>query len=239
MIDLHTHILPGIDDGAASVAESHQLIEALYQQNIRKAACTPHFDPTKISLADFVQMRTKAMDLLKEPKITLIPASETKLNEYLFHYPDISDLCIGNTKYLLLELPFEKKWNDKHLEYIERIINYYTVIPIIAHVERYEAITHKIINKLREMGCMIQVNTSSILIKKNNRKVINLFKDDLVDIISSDCHNMTERIPVFTEPLNVLSRNLGEDTCKKLDYNSHCIFDGIEIRKKDHYIFIE
>jgi protein-tyrosine phosphatase len=236
MTDLHTHILPGIDDGAASVEEAVHLIESLYLQNVKKAACTPHFNPTWSSLDDFLLKRKSALEMLEDTKIKLYPGSETRLNEYLFHYPDLHELCIGNTKYMLIELPFEKSWNEKYLDTLEKIINYYNIQPIIAHIERYNYIDSKTIKKLKNIGCTIQVNTGSIIDKKNNRKVLHLIKDNLVDVLSSDCHNMEERIPVFTEALTILSKHLGEYTCKKLDYNSECIIEGIRIRKKTDYI---
>jgi len=68
--------------------------------------CTPHFDPTQTDLEDFLNRRAKSLSQLEAAKLQLIPASETRLHDYLFHYPDLSKLCIKDTRYLLLELPF-------------------------------------------------------------------------------------------------------------------------------------
>jgi protein-tyrosine phosphatase len=135
-----------------------------------------------------------------------------------------------------LELPFDKKWNDKYLDILDKIINYYNVIPIIAHIERYKSLNIKVTKKLSDLGCIIQMNTSSILDKKNNTRCVHLLKSGLIDVLGSDCHNMKNRMPIFMEALSFIAENFGENTCYMLDYNSECIINNIEIKKKVNYI---
>ncbi|MDF2544873.1 MAG: hypothetical protein K0S47_4591 [Herbinix sp.] len=236
MIDLHTHILPNIDDGASDIEISLQMTEALYTQNIMKAVCTPHFDPSSTSLEDFIKRRTSALSRMSGSRIQLIPASETILHEYLFHYHDLSKLCIEDTRYLLLELPYLKKLDSKILDDISRLLDYYNIIPIIAHIERYHAIRRKQIKTLIKMGCMIQLNTGAILNKRTRKKALQYIKKEYINVIGSDCHDMQKRPPYMRKALELIEYKLGAPYCERLEYYAEGIINGIELMKKKSYI---
>lgn len=235
MVDLHTHILPGIDDGARSITEAVEMTKSLSDQNISKAVCTPHFNPMQVSLQEFLNKRTAATSLMNEAKVELISGSETMLHTYLFHYPDLSELCIGNTKYLLIELPYGKKRDESIYETIEKLISFYNTIPVIAHIERYD-IANRNIKKLREMGCVIQLNTTSLIEKKRRKQGVRYLKDGLIDVLGSDCHNMSNRPPVITQALDIITQEIGSNCYSKLKYNGECIVNGIEINKKTMFL---
>ncbi|MHB8130251.1 MAG: CpsB/CapC family capsule biosynthesis tyrosine phosphatase [Mobilitalea sp.] len=238
MIDLHTHILPNIDDGASSVEEALILTELLYKEDIKIAVCTPHFDPAQTALQEFIRKRATAMALMKASRVKLILGSETVLHEYIFHYTELNELCIGNTRYLLLELPFDNKWDTTVYESLEKLIIHYDLIPIIAHIERYKAVkkNDKGIQKLIKMGCVIQINTSSIIDKQSRDKVIHYMKHGYIDVLGSDCHNIKKRPPIITNALNKITQELGVKYCEELNQNAECIVKGLEIRKKKTYI---
>jgi protein-tyrosine phosphatase len=238
MIDIHTHILPSIDDGACDLNEAYELIQLLYDQNVQTAVCTPHFNPTNISLDEFIHKRDKSLSLMAESKIALLPASETVLHPYLFHHPDIDGLCIRNTRYLLIEMPFIKKWDNSVYEMIERLISFYNVIPIIAHIERYPAIKNnaKIIEKIKEFGCVIQLNTTTIIDKKNSKRALHYIKSGYIDVLGSDCHNVKTRYPIINDALEMVKKNLGEQYKSNLIENAQYIINGTELKKKITYI---
>jgi len=238
MIDLHTHILPCIDDGASSVEEAIELTESLFQQNTRIAVCTPHFDPSQTALEEFLLKREKAMALMDASMVMLISASETMLHEYLFHYPDLSELCIGKTKYLLLELPFDRRWDKELYVKLNKITAYYNIIPVIAHIERYPSVkkSEKTIKKLIEMGCVIQLNTSSIIDRKTRSRSFRYMKKGYIDVLGSDCHNMNKRPPIITMALDNVTHKLGIEYRNRLMYNAECIMNGIEIKRKIVFI---
>jgi protein-tyrosine phosphatase len=225
MIDLHTHLLPNIDDGANSEEEAIVLTQLLTDQNVQVAVCTPHFYPSQMSLSDFLKARQEAMSLMKQSELRLITGSETSLHEYLFHYPDLSELCIADTRYLLLEMPFAKHWDRKTYEYLNTLINYYNVIPLIAHIERYPAVKRKKmpIIRLIEMGCVLQLNTSSLLKSSTKRRAIHYLKMGFISVLGSDCHSVNERPPRITEALDVINRTIGVDTVNKLIKNAERI----------------
>lgn len=228
MIDLHTHVLPYIDDGARNLEESYQMIESLMKQEVTQAVCTPHFNPAHISLGDFIDKRRKAMKLLENSPLELLQGSETMLHDYLFHYMDIRDLCISGKKYLLLELPFYRHWDKNGFQMIEKLISYYDVVPIIAHVERYQSIKikDKEIKKFRDLGCFIQINSSSIVSKKSRNLIMRYMKQGYIDVLGSDCHNMESRPPVIKEAYEIVIKNMGEKYRKTLQQNAECIVKG-------------
>ena len=238
MIDLHTHILPAIDDGAHDTREALMMTESLAKQKVTLAVCTPHFDPSQSDLREFVAKRSYAMSLLRTSRLPLIPASETVLHEYLFHYPDLSKLCIYNTRYLLVELPFGKKWDHKLFDTLDRLITYYDLIPIIAHIERYPAVKNRnyLIKRLQKAGCIIQLNSSAILDEKTKRKAFYYLKKGYIDVLGSDCHNMKSRPPRIAEAVIQIEYKFGAKYCAELEYRADCIINGIELRKKKSYI---
>lgn len=222
MVDVHTHILPGIDDGARDKEEALNMAENLLLQGVNTAICTPHFNPARMDIETFLIGRKNAYDLVRDAKIRLIEASETYLHDYLFHYSDISALCAGNTNYLLLELPFEKKWQPSILTNIEKLCYYYDVIPIIAHVERYDQLTksRKTLERLKNMGCLIQMNTRTITNKKYRHLVWTYLKYDYIDVIGSDCHNMASRPPLILAAKEEIINKFGTKKWDRLSENS-------------------
>lgn len=237
MIDLHTHILPGIDDGAKSAEEALRMTQELHRQRVSAAVCTPHYDPSKQGLADFAEQRAQAFGRIAGAGISLIAGSETVLNEYLFHYPDLKQLCIENTEYILIELPFGRKWKPEVFDQLDRLINYYGLIPIIAHVERYRAARRKkVIKRLIEAGCLIQLNASTVLDRKSWRRASGYLKSRLIDLLASDCHNTEKRPPNLSAAYLKISAELGEQTAKLLDRNAQAVIQGIRLRDRNVYL---
>ncbi len=237
MVDLHTHLLPGIDDGAATATETYQLIESLRKQSVTAAACTPHYNPAEISLTEFLENRTRSLNSLKEAKIRLLTGSEVALNEYLFHYPDLSPLCIGTTRYILIELPFDRSFKAEVFVWLERLLNYYNVVPIIAHIEKYPAAKRKrTIHKLKKLGCVIQMNASSIVQKKTRKRALSLVKNGFIEVIASDCHNLTKRPPELGAAYEILKLQFGRDYVQQLIRNGEVILDDMPLNDKREYL---
>lgn len=231
MIDFHTHILPAVDDGAANRDEALALIEALRREGIKTAVCTPHFDPSRISLQDFAAQRSKAFLELGDACIRLVAASETFLHDYLFHYSDLSLLCIEHTQYLLLELPFFRKWDDRLYSMLNSLISDYNIIPIIAHIERYAAARKKAAaGRLKEAGCLLQLNTSSLLDAVSQKRAIKLIKKGYIDLLGSDCHDRYKRPPVIIQALQLINEHLGEKYIRQLEENGMNVLNNIDIR---------
>ena len=148
----------------------------------------------------------------------------------MLYYDTLKPLCIGDTNYLLLELPFTEKWNKEVFALIEKLTLRFDVIPMIAHAERYPASNIKNIEKLTELGCIIQLNSASIENKKYKKKMIKYMKRDLVAVLASDCHNVGIRAPKLSVAFARLELEMGKEYCQRLKQNSYDVIDGKDIR---------
>lgn len=219
-----------MDDGARNIKESIKLTELLFAQGVTGAVCTPHYIPYEMDIDEFTTKRNQSVSLLKGLNFTLIPASETFLHDILFLNKTLDPLTIENTPYLLLELPFLKKWDKSLYENIEKLMALYNIIPIIAHIERYPGAKKDNIKRLKEIGCVMQLNSSSLLYKKTQKRALYLIKKGLIDVLGSDCHNLETRPPRIKPALEIISNRLGEQYCDKFKNNSAIILKGIDIR---------
>ena len=110
LIEMHSHILPGIDDGAKDVQTSLKMIERLKEQGAETIVLTSHFYSDTMSLEDFLAKRDNAMAeltaALPDGSPRLISAAEVYISDYLFNYDSLDKLKIGNSDYVLIEHPF-------------------------------------------------------------------------------------------------------------------------------------
>lgn len=221
MIDIHTHILPKMDDGPRDKQESLALLEILKIQGITSAVLTPHFYPQEENLTSFLKRRQDSYEILTdfialnetsgEERFQLILGSETYLSETLFSYDSIASLLIEETNYLLLELPYTKKWSPSVYRQIDRLTAKFEITPIIAHAERYEATqrnTEKIFQELVDLGCMLQFNIHSVVNRASRGITLKLIKEGWADFIGSDCHSVIGRPPEFDQFNQILERKL-------------------------------
>lgn len=219
MIDIHTHILPQMDDGSKDRKEALALISLLKKQGVTKIVLTPHFYPHLEKLPDFLKRRGISYQSIEDADAELILGSETYLTEPLLSLDSIEDLCIGRNRYLLLELPLSEKWTQGVFRQIDHLIAKFNISPVIAHAERYEAVrehTEEIFQRLVDLGCMLQFNTDSVVNRKTRSETLRLIKEGWADFIGSDCHNVFARAPQFDAFREIVGRKLGAEFLDKL-----------------------
>ncbi len=214
MVDIHTHILPKIDDGADGLQTSLAMLERAKAEGIDCLVLTPHYYG-KASPARFLQRRQRAFDEIKES----VPEEiETRLGAEV-HFtgvntPDFEALCtlaIEGTSYILLELPFTTKWTGILLDALADFIHDTEYTPIIAHIERYAEVLKNpsLVTRLIEMGCLLQVNADSFCRKRSKNFAFTLLKRGFVHCIGTDAHDLEKR------PLSYLS---AKEAAKKAGY---------------------
>ena len=205
MIDIHTHILPHLDDGAKDTATSLALLQEQMAQGVTTVVFTPHYYGRKHSPTRFLEKRSEAYERLKgniPSELNVRLGAEVHFSGInVPEYDEFCKLAIEGTTYLLLELPFTTKWTRELTEKIADFVYETGYTPIIAHVERYKEVLKKptLVNELVEMGCLIQVNAQSFLDKKQKGFVFALVKHGLVHCIGSDTHDMDTRKPCLAE----------------------------------------
>ncbi len=198
LYDFHSHLLPNVDDGSASVEESIKMLSESYEQGIRHIVATPHFYANFQDLAKFIERREKSVDLLqsalgdvKVPKIHL--GAEVAYFNGIGRSDKLAPLCIDGTNLMLLEMPFEI-WSESVVDDVIRLSENSEIVPILAHIERYAA--RKNMGHLPELarhGILVQSNSSFFLDKLYGRKAFNLLKNDTIQLLGSDTHNCTTR----------------------------------------------
>ena len=205
MTDIHTHILPHLDDGAKDSETSRALLQAEQQQGVTTVVFTPHFYGKRHSPTQFLEKRNKAFERIKAQ----IPQGmQTRLGAEVhftgINIPEYSELCklaIEGTNYILLELPFTSKWTGEITSLISDFVYETEYTPIIAHVERYSEVLKKpsILGDFVQMGCLIQVNAEAFLHTRDKKFAFALLKHGLVHCIGSDAHDLEERCPRIAE----------------------------------------
>ncbi len=224
MIDLHTHILPGIDDGSRSVGESVQMIEAEKADGVTTIVATPHFYAHHISISRFLERRQRAFDSLRKAEEGESGNPRILLGAEVYYFPGIGRaeqiplLTIEGTKTLLLEMPFAQ-WNDDVCRDVDDLIRKQRLRIILAHTERYVRFQKdkKVWNRILDMDVLIQLNAESILRKntlfgqdKAKRFCLDYIRDHEAFLLGSDCHNLTDRRPNLRQAGEVIRALYGE-----------------------------
>lgn len=199
LVDIHTHVLPFLDDGAQSYEDSIRMLEKMIENGVDTVVATPHLSLEKDNVDELIVIRDGVSEVLSriiednKMPIKILNGFEVMFSEALTD-TDLSKLTIEGTDYILIELSTRK--NTPSLEAV--IIDIITMgyIPILAHVERYQYLIEgsdrlvKLINK----GLITQVNVKSI--DNDSYPYVNMMiKNNLVHLIASDAHNLEDRAP--------------------------------------------
>lgn len=229
LVEMHSHILPGIDDGSPDIETSLAMIERLQAQGAKKIVLTPHYYSDTISLDDFLKRRDKSfndlMRALPPGSPTLIPAAEVFISEFLFNNENIDELRIGNSNYVLIEHPFSSSFSEGSYDRLMNLYCDYGVRPVLAHIERYRALMEDVykLEDYIDMGCLTQVNISSFSDsqKKVKKKLFNLLDTGHIHLIGSDCHNLDNRPPSYSNGVREIIEKSGQEAINVLMHNAN------------------
>lgn len=251
MLDIHSHILPGIDDGSKKLDISLEMIKRSIDEGTKDIVLTPHYRRGYFYTPyEEVKSITKILN-------EFIKSEGLDCNLYFgqeIYYSDkiIEDLeegligTINGGKYMLVEFPMRKIPNDAADFMYELKIR--GIVPIIAHPERYNDVIKDatILNQFVDEGCLFQMNAGSILgefgssVKKCAEKLI---KNDFYSFIGSDAHNNSSRNTGVLEGLKALGKinhDLEQDiimNADKLLQDEEIEFYGEKFKKKRGFFF--
>lgn len=203
-VDVHSHILPHMDDGSRSMEMSLNMMKIAYEEGIRTIITTPHNMPGK-GYADIEHVNSRIEELTAKSQeagidIVLKPGSELYYREEIPRLIEENKVVRMNGKrYVLVE--FEPVNDSRYIiNDLKNIMNT-GMTPIVAHVERYPSLWDKKLENIAaisDMGCYIQMNASTITGKLGfgmRRMVNRLLKEQLVDFIGTDAHSDRNRAP--------------------------------------------
>lgn len=218
--DIHTHFLPGVDDGAHNLSETMELVQKDYNEGVRTIIFTPHY---RKGMFEKTPEEVEGIYNKIEPDLKRrFPEMEFRLGRELHATTDIIEIlkqnpkhfALANSEYLLTE--FSSLHTEQYIREKCYEITAQGLKPIIAHIERYPNIKDKIevLKDLKKMGVKIQVNTDSIsgkdgfMMKRYCKKLI---KKHIIDFIATDGHDMKERIPAFEKAAKNIKKYGGEE----------------------------
>lgn len=208
MVDFHSHILPGIDDGSASVDESLQLLQASAAQGISVMCATPHFYPTTDDPEHFFRRRSAAWEKLSGTLTEGLPRVVLGAEVYYFSGIAKSDIVgklrIGDTGLLLLEMPFSR-WTESMVGEIVSLGGRRGVTVMLAHIERYlKYQSSRTWDFLLANNVIMQSNADFFLDWRSRHKAQRMLRSGKIHVIGSDCHNMTQRTQRIGEALDAI-----------------------------------
>ena len=221
LIDLHSHYLPGIDDGAKNTDESIKMLSDSFRQGVRLSVATPHCTIHRSEdIERFLKIREQSIEQLnfeKEKKNVRLPGqlygAEIYLDNNINTYSDIEKLCIGETNLLLVEFPLEK-YNHACADWLHAL-NLKGIRPVVAHIERY-MFWQEMLNDFQGLDIVYQINAARFLSFSGRRFIKKLLKYHLFYIVSSDMHNMQNRSCNMSDAYKKAEKWLGKKTALKL-----------------------
>lgn len=220
--DVHTHILPGIDDGSRNPEMSAQMIRQLSAESVKKIVLTPHFYASQGSVEHFLENRAKSLELLKNAlkedsaDVEIYIGAEVLFMDSLDKVEGFDRMAIDGTRYMLLEMPFVK-WTTRTIDTVYRIMSN-GITPIIAHFERYIPMQGDMnkIYELKRMGCILQMNAENFKSFFSKRKALKFFSEGTARLLGSDCHNLTSRAPEIKYAYDCVAEKLGSERAEEI-----------------------
>ena len=214
MIDFHSHILPGIDDGSSSIDESISLLNMLKDQGIKTVVATPHYDAKHDTPEAFIEKRGESYESLlprieeKMPKVIL--GAEVSYYPGIERLKGITSLTAGDSGLLLLEMPIAV-WSDYIVKELIELTTTKNMTVVIAHAERYLGLQNqKTIELLNDSGILRQYNADFFLRFGQKHRALKMLERGEIHLIGSDCHNLSTRPPRIGEAYNLIRHKLGD-----------------------------
>lgn len=229
-IDLHAHMLPGLDDGAQTMADSIEMAKIAVQSGVRILVVTPHANQRgRFENYATPEMQQIYEDFCHELHKQRIPLRVLQGME-IYASGDVVELIhrrmlcsMAGTHYYLIEFPFHCPADD--ISYLLREMLSNGFIPIVAHPERYSCVQEdpEELQRWRQMGCVAQLNRGSVHGQFGSRCATaaeTLIRLGYVDVFGSDCHGIRHRTPEMHSIYHYLQKNYGESRASELLLNN-------------------
>ena len=227
IIDIHTHILPGVDDGAAGKEEARRMLEIAAEDGITGIIVTPHYYPGRYTMP--VHKIRAAYDQLLERNQDILQKISVYLGSEVMYYSGCTvDLdtkviySMASGRYVLIEFPPSARCDEIRRAVSRMVARGY--LPVLAHIERYAVMKDPAeAERLIDMGAYIQLNAGSVMGRygyQAKRLCRELLRQELVHFIASDAHDMTRRKPELSKCAAYVGRKFGEDYARTLFYDN-------------------
>ena len=233
IVDFHSHILPGVDDGSASLEESIALLRLEAEQGIEHVVATPHFYPQYDNPEHFLRKRAEAEAALRQEmqKHSGLPKLSVGAEVYFFHgiseSDAITELTIDKKQCILIEMVMPP-WTDSMYRELEGLYTKRGLVPIVAHLDRYigRFHTHGIPERLAELPVLVQANAEFFTERSTASMALRMLKKNRVHLLGSDCHNLTDRKPDLGAALKVIEKRLGDTALDEIRKSQQFVLQG-------------
>lgn len=241
IIDLHSHLIPGVDDGAKTIEQSIELASQAVDEGVEHMVLTPHHRNGKYInyKADVLEAENTLQEAYKQANVNLkVYASQEirltdKFLDDLYNGELLSLDAAGN--YYLIEFPSDRVPSNAK-QVLQELIDD-GITPVIAHPERNHELSSNLnlLYELVHMGCLTQITTSSYSGYYSETLVANsqqMIQHNLTHILASDVHHMKHR------PMNVqvafkrLEKEYGQEAAQYIKDNARDIFNGDPVIKR-------
>ena len=224
MIDILSHIIPNVDDGARSVEETFNILKEAQEAGFTDVILTSHFllNYYETNAQELIFWKEKLQEVLKKQgtKINLHSGMEiyiTNQMEELLENKKI--LTLANSRYMLIELPLAT--NVKYFDYVVYYLEAKGIKPIIAHPERYKCVQKDpdIVEEYIEKGCLIQCNYGSIVNlygREAEKTIKTLLKKNQVHFLGSDVHRENGTYLIILDAIKKIRKIIGENKINEL-----------------------
>ena len=193
MIDIHNHILYGVDDGSKDLDMSLAMLKEEMEQGVTRVYLTPHQNQQTLTGPLLKERYQSFLEELKDKGIDM----DIRLGAEIYYYPGLKQdllsgkaLTMDESKYVLVEFSTRTETNVSEIVY-ELVMAGFT--PIIAHIERYPYLKKEDYFDIKEAGGLIQINSSSFSHFSSRGLIKYLLKNDLVDYVATDAHDNSRR----------------------------------------------
>lgn len=232
-LDIHSHILPDVDDGAKDLKESLELLKLMKRDGISHVIATSHFYPELMNYEQYIEVTSEAFETLKT-KFNNKKLPRIYLGCEMLYYKGIGNceildkLCLNKSKYLLLELT-DYNINEDLFEDLNLLLNEQKIIPIIAHIERYYRAKNfkKLLKFVLSNNIPVQINASSLLVFGMRRTVKKILTSNAFCVLATDAHSIDERPPMLKEAFNIIEKKMGAEYHQKLRDNASVLYKEI------------
>ena len=222
--DFHSHILPGMDDGSESPEESIAMLRMESEQGIDHVIATPHFYPRHETPEGFLRKRDQAEAMLMAavqsagnlPQISV--GAEVRFFRGISEAEALPQLTIRGKHCILIEMP-PPPWPESYYQELDAIWRRRGITPVIAHIDRYirPFRTYKIPERLQQLPVMVQANSGFFLEHRTRRMALKMLHRNQIQLLGSDCHNLTNRLPNLGQALQIIEKHLGQSAILQLE----------------------
>lgn len=220
--DMHSHILPQLDDGSESLEMSLEIIERLRKQNVKNICFTPHYYSNEESISDFVSHRELSLKELSPhipEDVNYCVGAEVYVTRYLFNNSDLSPLCYGNSDYILCEFSFGNDFGEHTLNQFYRLRDNYGLVPVLTHIERYRNLMddEALVERLVRQGIIIQSNVGAFTGFSQRRRLLRYVKRGYIKVLGTDCHSLTRGNPdLYSRTIRLIEDKCGEEYAENI-----------------------